>query len=318
MHCSVLVVEDSETVRREIVHILKGKSIFDTFFEADDGLQGFKVLLGHKIDLILCDVDMPMMDGFKFISLVQSREDLRDVPIILLTGKEDRDSKIRGLEQGASDYITKPFDAGELVARVKVHLKIKTLQDQLKQANELLLAISHTDHLTGLYNRRYLEETLEREFRRTQRKGNNLAVMILDIDHFKMVNDTYGHQQGDYVLCKIAALFQRVLREYDTAARFGGEEFIAVIPETSLSEARNIAERIRASIEETLFSVGDEKIRITASFGVSAFPAEEIRSADDLIRVADKALYSAKIKGRNRVELMPPDPSYSLSNLFAE
>lgn len=318
MHSSVLVVEDSETVRREIVHILKGKSIFDTFYEADDGLQGFKVLLGHKIDLILCDVDMPMMDGFKFISLVQSREDLRDVPIILLTGKEDRDSKIRGLEQGASDYITKPFDGGELVARVKVHLKIKTLQDQLKQANELLLAISHTDHLTGLYNRRYLEETLEREFRRTQRKGNNLAVMIMDIDHFKMVNDTYGHQQGDYVLCKIATLFQRVLREYDTAARFGGEEFIAVIPETSLSEARIIAERIRISIEETLFNVGDEKIRITASFGVSAFPAEEIRSADDLIRVADKALYTAKISGRNRVELTPPDPSYSLTSLFAE
>ncbi len=318
MHSSVLVVEDSDTVRREIVQILKGKSIFKTFYEADDGLQGFKVLLGRKIDLILCDVDMPMMDGFKFISLVQSREDLRDIPIILLTGKEDRDSKIRGLEHGASDYITKPFDAGELVARVKVHLKIKTLQDQLKQANELLLAISHTDHLTGLCNRRYLEETLEREFRRTQRKGNSLAVMILDIDHFKMVNDTYGHQQGDSVLCKVAAIFQRALREYDTAARFGGEEFIAVIPETSLSEAKNIAERIRGAIEGALFNVGVENIRITASFGISSFPAEGIRSADDLIREADKALYSAKVNGRNRVGVMPPAQSMSISHLFVD
>jgi diguanylate cyclase (GGDEF)-like protein len=318
MHSSVLVVEDSDTVRREIIQVLKGKSIFNSFHEADDGLQGFKVLLGSKIDLILCDVDMPMMDGFKFIGLVQSREDLRDIPIILLTGKEDRDSKIRGLEQGASDYITKPFDAGELVARVKVHLKIKTLQDQLKQANELLLAISHTDHLTGLYNRRYLEETLEREFRRTQRKGNNLAVLIMDIDHFKMVNDTYGHQQGDSVLCKVSSLFQRVLREYDTAARFGGEEFIAVIPEASLSEAGKIAERIRKSIEDATFNVEIENIKITASFGVSAYPSEGIRSAEDLIREADKALYTAKINGRNRVEVMPPASSMSISHLFAD
>lgn len=307
MHSSVLVVEDSDTVRREIIHILKEKSIFDLFHEAEDGLQGFKVLLGKKIDLILCDVDMPMMDGFKFINLVQSREDSRDVPVILLTGKEDRDSKIRGLEHGASDYITKPFDAGELVARVKVHLKIKTLQDQLKQANELLLAISHTDHLTGLYNRRYLEEVLEREFQRTLRKGNNLAVMIMDIDHFKTVNDTYGHQQGDSVLCKVAALFQRVLRDYDIAARFGGEEFIAVIPEASLSEACKIAERIRKSIEEMKFNVGTKNIRVTASFGVSACPAEGINSAESMIREADKALYSAKINGRNRVEPILPN-----------
>ncbi len=318
MHSTVLVVEDSDTVRREIIQILKGKSIFSSFHEAEDGLQGFKVLLGNKIDLILCDVDMPMMDGFKFIGLVQSREDLRDIPIILLTGKEDRDSKIRGLEQGASDYITKPFDAGELVARVRVHLKIKTLQDQLKQANELLLAISHTDHLTGLYNRRYLEETLEREFQRTQRRGINLAVLIMDIDHFKKINDTYGHQQGDSVLCKVASLFQRALREYDTAARFGGEEFIAVIPETSLSEANNIAERIRRSIEEAIFDVEAGIIKITASFGVSAYPAEGILSANDLIREADRALYAAKISGRNRVEIMPPVLSMSISHLFAE
>ncbi len=318
MHPSVLVVEDSDTVRHEIIQILKGKNIFDSFHEADDGLQGFKVLLSKKIDLILCDVDMPMMDGFKFISLVQTRDDLRDIPIILLTGKEDRDSKIRGLEQGASDYITKPFDAGELVARVKVHLKIKTLQDQLKQANELLLAISHTDHLTGLNNRRYLEETLEREFRRTQRKGSNLAVMIMDIDHFKKVNDTYGHQQGDSALCKVAAIFQRALREYDTAARFGGEEFIAVIPETSLFEAENIAERIRKAIEGAIFNVEVENIKITASFGVSAYPTDGIRSADDLIREADKALYAAKIKGRNKVEVMPADSPSPISHLFAD
>jgi diguanylate cyclase (GGDEF)-like protein len=140
----------------------------------------------------------------------------------------------------------------------------------------------------------------------------------MDIDHFKMVNDTYGHQQGDSVLCKVSSLFQRALREYDTAARFGGEEFIAVIPETSLTEAKNIAERIRRSIEGSTFNVEVENISVTVSFGVSAYPAEEIRSADDLIREADKALYTAKINGRNRVEVMPPASSMSISRLVAD
>jgi two-component system cell cycle response regulator len=304
METTVLVVEDSETVRREIVHALKEKSLFTFYHEAVDGLQGFKVLLGRKIDLVLCDVDMPRMDGFKFISMVQSREDLRDIPIILLTGKEDRESKIRGLDLGASDYITKPFDTGELLARVKVHLKMKTLQDELKQANELLLAISNTDHLTGLHNRRYLEDALGREFHRAERNRSNLALLIMDIDHFKKINDTHGHQQGDAVLYKVASIFQRELRDYDIAARFGGEEFIAVIPEASLSEAVMVGERIRKAVEKAAFEGEISHVKITVSLGVSAFPAESVGSADALISEADKALYRAKANGRNRVETM--------------
>ena len=309
METSVLVVEDSETVRREIIQALKEKSLFTFYHEAVDGLQGFKILLGRKIDLVLCDVDMPRMDGFKFIGLVQTRERLRDIPIILLTGKEDSESKIRGLDLGASDYITKPFDTGELLARVKVHLKMKTLQDQLKQANELLLAISHTDHLTGLHNRRYLEDALGREFHRAQRKWSNLALLIMDIDHFKVINDTYGHQQGDSVLYKVASIFHRELRDYDIAARFGGEEFIAVIPEASLSEAVMVAERIRKSVEKVTFDGEIAHVKITVSLGVAVFPSESVESASALIGEADKALYRAKANGRNRVETMLPPPT---------
>jgi two-component system cell cycle response regulator len=309
METSVLVVEDSETVRREIVNALKEKSMFSFYHEAVDGLQGFKALLGRKIDLVLCDVDMPRMDGFKFIGLVQSREELRDIPIILLTGKEDRESKIRGLDLGASDYITKPFDAGELLARVRVHLKMKTLQDELKQANELLLAISNTDHLTGLHNRRYLEDSLGKEFHRAQRNGCNLALLIMDIDHFKAINDTYGHQQGDSVLYKVASVFHKELRDYDIAARFGGEEFVAVIPEASLSEAVKVAERIRKSIEKITLDGEIAQAKITVSLGVSAFPAERVDSPAALISEADKALYRAKSNGRNRVETMLPPPA---------
>jgi two-component system cell cycle response regulator len=318
MNANVLVVDDSDTVRRELIHILKQKSIFSAFHEAVDGLQGFKVLLECRADLILCDVDMPRMDGFKFISMIQSREEFRDIPIILITGKEDRESKIRGLELGASDYITKPFDTGELVARVNVQLKIKNLQDQLKRANELLVAISNTDHLTGLFNRRFLEEALAKEFQRVQRRRNNLSVLIMDIDHFKRINDTYGHQEGDAVLCKVACLFRKELRDYDVAARFGGEEFIAVVPETSLTEAASIAERIRKSIEGVVFKGNGEYLKITVSLGISTYPAPEINSPDDLIREADKALYRAKTNGRNRIEAMLTFPLDVPRHLFVE
>ncbi len=318
MKVSVLVVDDSDTVRREIVHTLKEKSIFSVYHEAMDGLQGFKVLLKHKVDIILCDVDMPMMDGFKFISMVKSRDEFRNIPIILLTGKEDRDSKIRGLEQGASDYITKPFDTGELVARVNVQLKIKNLQDQLKQANELLVAISNTDHLTGLYNRRFLEEALGKELQRVQRKRNSLSVLIMDIDHFKKINDTYGHQQGDSVLCKVASLFRKELRDYDIAARYGGEEFMAIIPEASLTDAASVAERIRRSIAGAVFQENGENMKITVSLGISTYPAPAINSAEALIREADKALYRAKTKGRNRIEAMLPFPLDVPRHLFVE
>ncbi len=318
MNASVLVVDDSDTVRRELIHILKEKSVFSAYHEAEDGLQGFKVLLGCNADLILCDVDMPRMDGFKFITMVRSREECRDIPIILITGKEDRESKIMGLEQGASDYITKPFDTGELIARINVQLKLKNLQDQLKKANELLVAISNTDHLTGLYNRRFLEEALGREFQRAQRRRNNLAVLILDIDHFKKINDTYGHQQGDSVLCKVACLFRKELRDYDTAARFGGEEFIAVVPEASMTEAAAVAERIRKSIEGAVFNESGEILKITVSLGLATYPAPGINSAADLIREADKALYRAKTKGRNRTEAMLPFPLDVPRHLFVE
>jgi len=302
MQSSVLVVDDSDIVRREIIQILREQSLFNLYYEAKDGLEGFKLLLRTNIDLILCDVEMPRMDGFKFIGMVKAREDIKNVPILLLTGNEDRESKIRGLERGASDYITKPFDPGELTARVKIHLEIKTLQDKLKEANELLREISYTDQLTGLYNRHQLMGTLDKEFERARRTGNSLSMIMLDIDNFKQINDRYGHQSGDSVLTETAAIFRGELRCYDTAARYGGEEFIALLPDSLADEATNVAERIRKAIESTPFSVNKIKLRVTASLGVANYPSEGVDSIESLIKTADNALYRAKIKGRNRVE----------------
>jgi two-component system cell cycle response regulator len=302
MSNSVLIIDDSDAVRERIIKILETFGLFSRYYEAEDGLEGFKKLLSSPVDIILCDLEMPRIDGFKFLGMMKARPDLQDTPVIMLTGREDRELKIKGLEQGASDYVTKPFDAEELVARVKVHLKIKNLQDDLKRTNELLLELSNTDHLTGLFNRRYLMDSLAKEVQRSVRKGGNLSLIILDIDHFKQVNDQFGHLQGDIVLQKVAQQLQKELRNYDIAARYGGEEFVAVLPDATLEEAVFVANRVRASVQTTRFSGELSQMNLSASLGVAAFSKETCRTEDDFIKLADDALYRAKANGRNRVE----------------
>jgi diguanylate cyclase (GGDEF)-like protein len=305
MSYSILVIDDTNPIRKQILHTLRGAELFDNYFEAANGIEGFKILLSEKIDLILCDVEMPGMDGFKFLNMVTSRKELRDIPVLLLTSHNELETKIRGLEQGASDYLTKPFSPEELLARVKIHLKIKMLQDHLKESNLRLLQISLTDPLTELNNRRHLMDTLEKEFERCQRSNHPCAFLMIDLDHFKRVNDTYGHQQGDEVLQATAREIKRQLRQYDTAARFGGEEFALLLPETTPEDALMVAERLRKSISDIKFSGSISELTITTSIGIATLPDNNIDSIEDLIRLADDALYTAKGNGRNRVEITP-------------
>lgn len=302
MASSVLIIDDSEAVREKIIKTLEMYDLFSRYYEAEDGLEGFKKLLSSPVDVVLCDLEMPRIDGFKFLSMMKARSEFYDLPVIMLTGMNDRETKIKGLEQGANDYITKPFDPEELVARVKIHLKLKHLQDDLKRSNELLLELSNTDHLTGLFNRRYLMDTLEKEVQRSVRKGGNLSLILLDIDHFKSVNDTYGHLQGDIVLQKVALCLQKELRNYDIAARYGGEEFIAVLPDASNKEAAFVADRVRMAVQSAKFSGDLSSLSITVSLGVSSFPSQNCSTVDGIIKLADDALYRAKESGRNKVE----------------
>jgi two-component system cell cycle response regulator len=304
MPVSILIIDDSEKVRQQIVQALAPVKVFDVYHQAEDGIEAFKTLLTTRIDLILCDLEMPRMDGFKFLTMVSGREELKGIPVIMLTGRENREMKIKGLEQGACDYVTKPFDPGELIARVKVQLKIKMLQDELKKSNELLTRLSNTDHLTQLYNRRYMMEMLEREVQRSYRKGAPLSVVMLDIDHFKKVNDSYGHQEGDQVLCIVAELARKDLRSYDFAARYGGEEFILVLPETTHDEALIVAERLRRIVERQTFADSLARLHVTISLGAATFQPPRVATIDALIREADEALYRAKQWGRNRVVSM--------------
>jgi diguanylate cyclase (GGDEF)-like protein len=269
--------------------------------EASNGVEAYKKVLESVPDLILCDLVMPSVDGFKFLSLLRARPELRDVPVILLTGKTDVETKIRGLELGASDYVTKPFDAGELLARIRVQLKIKALQDELRRSNERLRELSSVDPLTQLYNRRHFMKALEVEFERTDRYDQPLAFAMLDIDHFKRLNDAHGHQAGDDVLRGLGAVLRKAVRATDIPARYGGEEFCVILPQTSLEGAREFGERLRLSVETTSFEAQGKQLTATISVGVSACPSPAVGCGEDLIRLADEALYRAKAGGRNRV-----------------
>lgn len=302
MKTSILIIDDTKAIRQQILDTLKSAELFSDYYEAGDGIEGFKFLLAKEIDIVLCDLEMPGMDGFKFLRMVASREELFHIPVIMLTSHEHQDAKIKGLEAGACDYITKPFFPAELLARVKVQLKIKSLQDRLKESNRQLLELSQTDALTGLANRRRLMETLHIECDRSERKGDPLSLLMIDLDHFKRVNDTYGHQDGDVVLRCLAETLQAHLRKYDTAARFGGEEFCLALPQTPQDEAVAVAERLCAEIKKMRFTGSSCEIRITVSIGVATAPHKEIKDCEDLIRFADNALYRAKENGRNRVE----------------
>ena len=302
MYDSILIIDDSEVIRAQIIKTLESYGLFARYDEAENGLEGFKKLLSSPVDIVLCDLGMPRIDGFKFIGMMKSRPELQGIPVVILTGRENQKMIVSGLDQGASDFVTKPFNAEELVARVKVHLKVKHLQDDLKRSNELLLELSKTDYLTGLLNRRYLMESLEKEMRRAARKGGELSLVFIDIDHFKLVNDGYGHLQGDVVLQKVALQIQKELRSYDIAARYGGEEFLAVLPDATLEDTFCVAQRVRTSIEALRFNGEIAQLTITVSLGIAGFRLPECSTVDGFIKLADDALYMAKTNGRNRVE----------------
>ncbi len=303
MKRTLLIIDDSKAIRMQVAQTFADANLFGTVLQAADGIEGFKLLVNNDVDIILCDIEMPGIDGLKFLAMLQSRDDLKDKPVIMLTSHQDIDTKVRGLESGASDYITKPFETAELVARLRVHMQIKTLQDELRHSNQLLLELAQTDPLTRLCNRRHLIEKLEVELNRCFRGDNHISLIMIDIDHFKRINDQFGHQTGDDVLIRVSDLLLEQLRTYDLAARYGGEEFCLVLPETNLEAAVEVAERIRYKAERLKFATPMEKERITMSFGVASFDGTIEGTIDELIRLADDALYKAKNSGRNQVRI---------------
>ncbi len=304
----VLVVDDSTAVRSSLRATLAAMPSVGEVLEAVDGVDALACLARGPVDLILTDLTMPRLDGFKFIAAVRANPRLRDTMIIMLSAHGEAVDKVRGLTLGANDYVTKPFERGELQARVGVMLKMKELQEellrknaQLEAANRELERLASIDGLTGIANRRCFFERLEVEFSRSRRRAGPLSLLLLDIDHFKRFNDAHGHQAGDEALRVVAGLLHEGIRDYDLAGRYGGEEFVVLLPDTPPSDALLVAERLRESIAAAAVEVGPGATApITASFGVACMPALAAASVEELVAAADRALYRAKESGRNR------------------
>jgi diguanylate cyclase (GGDEF)-like protein len=300
----ILIVDDNALIRSEIKAVLMKDGSFSHFMEAADGLTAFKTIMETPPDLVLCDLVMAGFDGLKFLGLKASRKELEQIPVIILTAEDDLDRKAEILERGASDYVTKPFHEKELLARVRIHTKLKLLQDELREKNVLLETLSVTDSLTGLANRRRLMARLEEEVARARRYKTPLSVVMIDIDHFKAVNDLHGHAMGDEVLRNIGAMLKAGVRTTDLAARYGGEELTLVLPHTDIPAAMLVAENLRERFADLEHQLDGITLKRTVSMGVAARDGQgDMPSAEDLLKHADEALYRAKQNGRNRVEV---------------
>ena len=296
----VLVVEDNSDIR-EMVTLLVSSIGYHTY-SAATGKEALAQLRLHAPDIVLLDLMMPEMDGFEFCRAVQADPSLSTPHIIITSAKDALEDKVKGLELGAADYLTKPFDFGELKARIKAGERIVRYQKMLKEQQVLLEQLAREDKLTGLCNRRHFEERAHEECLRAQRYGHPLSLLLGDLDHFKQVNDRYGHACGDMVLRQVAQTLLLHCRSSDLVARYGGEEFAVLLLETEAEQAQQVAERLCAAVRTLSFSHPSGSFHITISFGVTSLSPQRNQDLATLIEEADKALYAAKHNGRDRVE----------------
>lgn len=299
----ILVAED-DPVSRYLLEAFLVKWGYEVIVAAD-GVEAWQALQHDNApQLALLDWMMPGMDGVEICRRVRKRAAEPYTYILLVTAKGQKQDILEGLEAGADDYLTKPFDPQELRARLRVGRRILELQEQLIQAREELRAQATHDPLTGLWNRAAILETLQRELARAERQRTPVAIIMADVDHFKQINDAYGHLAGDAVLGEVSQRMRAAIRSYDAIGRYGGEEFLIVTSGCDVTIALKLAERVRSCVSREPINIAGGTFPATLSLGVAA--SSEAGDADQLVRAADAALYRAKNSGRNRVELALP------------
>ena len=263
---------------------------------ATDGLQAWEMLQAGRFPVIISDWVMPLMDGIELCQKIRARENAPYTYIILLTSKQDKADRLAGLRAGADDFLVKPPDAEEIAVRLEIAARFLAVQEELERRNALLAVLAESDELTGVKNRRSFLDALDTEFAQARREGSSLSLMMLDIDHFKDYNDSFGHPAGDEVLRGVAALLRDNIRGHDVAARIGGEEFVVILPGVAAAASRAICERLCSTLASHPWPLRP----VTASLGVATLSDLADRPAT-LIDQADRALYASKGRGRNRV-----------------
>ena len=300
----ILVVDDDPVSRTLLERILIRAGYKVTAVE--NGREALRTLNENFFSIVISDWMMPEMDGIELCKAIRNTDFPGYIFFILITSRDAKDDLVLGLKAGADDCLTKPFNHAELKARLNTAERILKLEKSLKEANEAIRLLSITDPLTNCYNRGYLIQRLPQEISRVQRYGRPLSLIMSDLDHFKMINDEYGHQAGDIVLKKfVESITIKIRQGIDWIARYGGEEFILVLPETDLRGASVLAERLRNIVSKNVIDIGETQLRITASFGVTCLDPAKITdkaSPESMIKEADACLYVAKKEGRNRVK----------------
>ncbi len=293
----ILLVDDNP---RSAVRILDGLAKFHDAFLERSVQAALTKLSQHNFDVLIVSLDLRQADGLRVCSQVRSLDRTRHLPIVVLLEQSDKARLLRALDLGVNDYLIRPVDRLEMLARVKTQIKRKRHMDVLRNQLEESVEQAVTDALTGLHNRRYLERHLSALLQQAMMTGRPLSLLLADIDHFKRINDTYGHDAGDQVLKEFACRFRRYTRSLDLACRYGGEEFVIVMPGTELRHACQVGERLRACIAGDAFNVAGADIPVTASVGLATLESAK-ETPETIFKRADNALYAAKREGRNRV-----------------
>lgn len=313
----ILVVDDHGGNIRIVAEMLKKEY---TVLAANNGHRALQLAEENIPSLILLDVMMPELDGFETCEMLKKNFATEDIPVIFITAKNSVDDIVKGFAVGGCDYITKPFNHEELFARISTHIELRKSRELLKQyinelenKNDELDKMSKSDYLTGLANRRFMMERLKEESAKAIKTKSTMAILMCDIDHFKKINDGYGHEFGDLVIKEITKSINNALREYDIVSRWGGEEFLILLPETNEENAMQIAEEIRKSVEST--KIFTDKIKLTTTITIGLTLYNFLQSVSDNINSADEALYEGKDNGRNRV--VPFNNSFFSKNIQA-
>lgn len=288
----ILAIDDSP-VNLDLLQVIVTQMNHD-LLTAEDGPQGLDIAFKVHPDLILLDIMMPGMDGYEVCQRLKANPQTVDIPVVFVSAREQSEDRIAGLELGAVDYITKPFNQEEMRIRMDIIFQMIRMQEEL-------VSQAYFDELTGLTNRRRFRETLNNEIKYAQRNHQPFSLVMIDIDHFKRINDTYGHLGGDVILRQLADILKTTIYQQDLAARYGGEEFVILMPNTPCDKAAAAGERIRSIIKKTQWRISAENFSLSVSMGLDTIDVHSPAEADELIQRADAALYVAKEQGRDRL-----------------
>lgn len=294
----ILVVDDDEDILFILSKALQQEGY--TVATASSGEAALQILAESTPDLVILDVNMDGISGIQTLETLRRRNNY--VAVIFATGNRQPQDVVKGLDAGADDYLKKPFDISEFLSRVRAKLRVKDLNDELRVANKKLKDLVEIDDLTGLFNMRSIYQKLDHEIVRAKRIRNSISVLMMDMDHFKNVNDEHDHLFGSFVLSEVGKIVKNNIRQIDFAARYGGDEFLIILTDAQVEGTNLFAERLRQTIENHLFDNGIDQIRLTASMGFAITHPDAILDARAIVRRADKCLYNAKEAGRNNIK----------------